>query len=118
MLNCVNKLEFSLCFSMKEDETAMNSKYIAATPHYLESWGDYEFKSGDYYLSQPTIKPLFDTNQFQDILLVLSDSENSFYDEIKNNWRTNIYYSFGLKVKQTPLLQYLFPVGLGPSSKI
>ena len=86
----LNKLEFSLCFSMKEDETAMNSKYIAATPHYLESWGDYEFKSGDYYLSQPTIKPLFDTNQFQDILLVLSDSENSFYDEIKNNWRTNI----------------------------
>ena len=86
----LNKLEFSLCFSMKEDETAMNSKYMAATPHYLESWGDYEFKSGDYYLSQPTIKPLFDTNQFQDILLVLSDSENSFYDEIKNNWRTNI----------------------------
>jgi molybdopterin-containing oxidoreductase family iron-sulfur binding subunit len=86
----LNKLEFSLCFTMKEDETAMNSKYLAATPHYLESWGDYEFKSGDYYLSQPTIKPLFDTNQFQDVLLVLSDSENSFYDEIKNNWRTNI----------------------------
>jgi molybdopterin-containing oxidoreductase family iron-sulfur binding subunit len=86
----LNKLEFSLCFTMKEDETAMNSKYLAATPHYLESWGDYEFKSGDYYLSQPTIKPLFDTNQFQDVLLALSDSENSFYDEIKNNWRTNI----------------------------
>ena len=86
----MNKLEFSLCFSMKEDETAQNSKYVAATPHYLESWGDYEFKSGDYYLSQPTIKPLFDTNQFQDILLMLSDSKNSFYDEIKNNWRTNI----------------------------
>ena len=75
---------------MKEDETAQNSKYIAATPHYLESWGDYEFKSGNYYLSQPTIKPLFDTNQFQDVLLDLIDSQNSFYDEIKNNWRTNI----------------------------
>ncbi len=86
----LNKLEFSLCFSMKEDETAQNSKYIAATPHYLESWGDYEFKSGNYYLSQPTIKPLFDTNQFQDVLLDLIDSQNSFYDEIKNNWRTNI----------------------------
>ncbi len=86
----LNKLEFSLCFSMKEDETAQNSKYIAATPHYLESWGDYEFQSGNYYLSQPTIKPLFDTNQFQDVLLDLIDSQNSFYDEIKNNWRTNI----------------------------
>ena len=86
----LNKLEFSLCFSMKEDETAKNSKYIAATPHYLESWGDHEFKLGEYYLSQPTIKPLFDTNQFQDVLLDLTDSQNSFYDEIKNNWRTNI----------------------------
>ena len=43
---------------MKEDETANSCKYVAATPHYLESWGDYEFKSGHYYLSQPTIKPL------------------------------------------------------------
>ena len=89
-LNLVNKLEFSLCFSMKEDETANSCKYVAATPHYLESWGDYEFKTGHYYLSQPTIKPLFDTNQFQDVILTLSGSNNNFYDEIKNNWRSNI----------------------------
>ena len=86
----INKLEFSLCFSMKEDETANSCKYVAATPHYLESWGDYEFKKGHYYLSQPTIKPLFDTNQFQDVILTLTGSNNNFYDEIKNNWRSNI----------------------------
>ncbi len=89
-LELVNKLEFSLCFTMKEDETANSCKYLAATPHYLESWGDYEFKTGHYYLSQPTIKPLFDTNQFQDIILALTGSSNNFYDEIKINWRTNI----------------------------
>jgi len=27
-------------------------------------------------------------------------------------------YIFGLKIRQIPLLQYLFPVGLGPSSNI
>ena len=89
-LELVNKLEFSLCFTMKEDETANSCKYLAATPHYLESWGDFEFKTGHYYLSQPTIKPLFDTNQFQDVILSLSGSSNNFYDEIKSNWRTNI----------------------------
>ena len=31
--------------------------------------------------------------------------------------KINIYF-FGLKTKQTPLLQYLFPVGSGPSSKM
>ena len=30
----------------------------------------------------------------------------------------NNHYFFGLKTKQIPLLQYLFPVGCGPSSKI
>ena len=28
------------------------------------------------------------------------------------------YHYFFLKIKHTPLLQYLFPVGCGPSSKI
>ena len=86
----ISDLQFSLCFSMKEDETAINCKYIAATPHYLESWGDHEFKVGHYYLTQPTMKPLFDTNQFQDVLLKLLSSDSSYYEEIKNNWRTNI----------------------------
>ena len=65
----------SVSFSSKEDETAASAQYIAATPNYLESWGDYEFKAGHYALAQPTIRPLFDTQQFQDILLKLSNSE-------------------------------------------
>ena len=44
-------------------------KYIAAAPHYLESWGDVEMKKGHFSLMQPTIRPLFDTRQFQDALL-------------------------------------------------
>ena len=75
---------------MKIDETAMCSSHVAATPHQLESWGDFEFINGEYSLTQPTIKPLFDTKQFEDCLLSWSDSENSFYDEIKENWKNNI----------------------------
>ena len=33
------------------------------------------------------------------------------------NWFVYNYSPFGLKIKHTPLLQYLFPVGFGPSSK-
>ena len=49
-------------------KTASVSEYVAAAPHYLESWGDLETKSGHYGLVQPTIRPLFDTKQFQDVL--------------------------------------------------
>ena len=34
---------------MKNDETALASKYVAATNHYLESWGDFELVSGEFF---------------------------------------------------------------------
>jgi len=86
----LKKLNFSVSFTMKIDETATFSTHHAATHHQLESWGDYEFINGEYSLAQPTIKPLFDTKQFEDCLLIWSDSESSFYDKIKDNWKNNI----------------------------
>jgi len=83
-------IDFTVSFSMNNNETAKLSKWVAATPHYLESWGDVEIKSGNYSLVQPTIKPLFDTLQFQDVLLKWLGSTNSFYDELKSNWNISI----------------------------
>ncbi|MDA9360348.1 4Fe-4S dicluster domain-containing protein, partial [Flavobacteriaceae bacterium] len=88
----LKKLDLSVAFSLKEDETALASQYIAAVPHYLEAWGDYEFKAGSFALAQPTIRPLFDTKQFQDVLLAAAsehvsdyDSSQTYYDAIQAN---------------------------------
>jgi MoCo/4Fe-4S cofactor protein with predicted Tat translocation signal len=86
----VKKLDLSVAFSLKEDETALASQYVAALPHYLEAWGDYEFKAGSFALAQPTIRPLFDTKQFQDVLLAWSGSTNSYYEAIKSNWNSTL----------------------------
>ncbi|MDB9961523.1 TAT-variant-translocated molybdopterin oxidoreductase [Oceanihabitans sp.] len=80
----------SLCFSMKADETASASNYIAAAPHYLESWGDVEMKKGEFALMQPTIRPLFDTRQLQDALLKWTGNDMSYSDYIKDTWKSNI----------------------------
>jgi molybdopterin-containing oxidoreductase family iron-sulfur binding subunit len=56
------------CVFFEEDETASVTT-IAAAPHYLESWGDVVITKGTYSLTQPTIRPLFDTKQFQDALM-------------------------------------------------
>ena len=77
----------SIAFSMKQDETALNCNYIAAAPHYLESWGDVEIKTGHYALMQPTIRPLFDTKQFQDVLLTWTDNATAYNDYIKATWK-------------------------------
>ncbi|NVO58736.1 quinol:cytochrome C oxidoreductase, partial [Rhodobacteraceae bacterium B1Z28] len=62
----------------------------AAAPHYLESWGDVEIKTGQYSLTQPAIRPLFDTKQFQDALLAWTGSSASYSDYIKSTWNESI----------------------------
>ncbi|GAB5401738.1 MAG: TAT-variant-translocated molybdopterin oxidoreductase [Aureisphaera sp.] len=83
-------LDFSLAFAMKEDETASKAKLVAATPHYLESWGDAQLKKGVFGLMQPTIRPLFNTQQFQDCLVQWTDNGDSYYNYIKDMWNATI----------------------------
>lgn len=83
-------LEMTLAFDMKKEATASLAKMVAATPHYLESWGDVEMKKGNYSLMQPTIRPLFNTRQFQDSLLRWTGSSKTYYDYIKDNWNESI----------------------------
>ncbi|HLV14352.1 MAG TPA: TAT-variant-translocated molybdopterin oxidoreductase [Xanthomarina sp.] len=82
--------DLSVTFSMKADETSTKTQYIAAAPHYLESWGDVELKKGHFALTQPTIRPLFDTKQFQDALLSWMGSDASYHDYIKQTWESSI----------------------------
>ena len=86
----LKQTELSVTFSMKNDETASVSQYVAAAPHYLESWGDIETKKGYYGLMQPTIRPLFDTKQFQDVLLELVGISGSYHDFVKSYWKSAI----------------------------
>ncbi|WP_282133935.1 TAT-variant-translocated molybdopterin oxidoreductase [Seonamhaeicola maritimus] len=81
---------FSVAFSMKSDETSSLANYIGAAPHYLESWGDVELKKGHYSLTQPAIRPLFDTRQFQESLLKWTANDVSYLDYIKDTWGTGI----------------------------
>ena len=87
------RLALTASFSFKKDATASLSQLVAATPHYLESWGDTQLKKGTFGLMQPTIKPLFDTRQFQDSLLKLLGVEKSYYDFIKETWKESILES-------------------------
>ncbi len=86
----LEKTELSVAFSMKEDETSTSCNYIAAAPHYLESWGDVEMKKGHYGLTQPTIRPLFDTRQFQNAILKWTGNDKTFHDYIKETWSSNV----------------------------
>ncbi len=81
----LKKTKLSVAFSIKEDETASITTIAAAVPHYLESWNDHSLTKGTYSLAQPTIRPLFNTRQFQEALMALNGTPGSFYDYLKAN---------------------------------
>ena len=90
----LKKVPFSVSFAMRADETAKQTTLLAPQPHYLESWGDVEFKYGHYGLMQPCIRPLFNTKQWQDCFLQWIGHKESYYDFIKSHWETHILKGF------------------------
>ncbi len=86
----LKNVDLSVAFSLKADETSSEAQYLAAAPHYLESWGDVELKKGHYGLVQPTIRPLFDTRQFQEALLKWNGNNVSYHNYIKEAWGSSI----------------------------
>lgn len=79
----LKNVKTSVSFSLKEDETALSATIAAAAPHYLESWGDVMIHKGHYSVMQPTIRPLFDTRQFQEAILLWTGNNTAYYDYLK-----------------------------------
>uniref|UniRef100_A0AB33KZJ5 TAT-variant-translocated molybdopterin oxidoreductase n=1 Tax=Tenacibaculum sp. Pbs-1 TaxID=3238748 RepID=A0AB33KZJ5_9FLAO len=86
----IKNLKLSIALSTQDDATANATQYTLPAPHNLESWGDVMAKQGVYSLMQPTIQPLFNTRQIQDVLLKWSGSTVNYYDTLKEFWSTNV----------------------------
>lgn len=52
------------------NESIEIAQYICPDHHYLESWSDAEPVKNHFSLGQPTIRPIFNTRQFEDSLLI------------------------------------------------
>jgi molybdopterin-containing oxidoreductase family iron-sulfur binding subunit len=90
LAEAIKGLKLSVAMTTQNNESATATEYILPTPHYLESWGDVAMKEGHFGLVQPTIQPLFNTAQFQDILLKWSGNTTSYYDYLKEYWSSNV----------------------------
>ncbi|HEY4876290.1 MAG TPA: 4Fe-4S dicluster domain-containing protein, partial [Puia sp.] len=82
----LQKTKVSISFNDRIDETTELCKYAIPAPHFLESWGDAEAKTGYYSLLQPTIAPLFLTRAFEDSLLKWSGNSTAYESYFKQYW--------------------------------
>ncbi|MFT5761581.1 MAG: MoCo/4Fe-4S cofactor protein with predicted Tat translocation signal [Polaribacter sp.] len=86
----IGKLKLSVALSEQFDETASATEFALPMSHFLESWGDVNVSSAVHSLVQPTIQPLFNSRQLQDVLLKWSGSSTSYYDYLRAFWASNI----------------------------
>ncbi|MEX0986196.1 MAG: 4Fe-4S dicluster domain-containing protein [Bacteroidales bacterium] len=89
----IEKVGLSVSFSNTWDETSVLVDYICPDHHYLESWNDANPRVGHYSLSQPVIRPLFETRQAQDSLLNWCGQDSNFLDLVKEFWSNELFPS-------------------------
>lgn len=82
----LKKVQVSVSFNDREDETTVLCKYAIPDHHFLESWGDAEAKAGFISFIQPTIAPLFKTRAFQTSLLKWSGNDTEYGEFVKSYW--------------------------------
>ncbi len=82
----LKKVKASISFNDRLDETTELTKLVLPAPHFLESWGDAEAKTGYFSFLQPTIAPLFKTRHFQDSLLKWTGNATIYEVYLKQYW--------------------------------
>jgi len=82
----MKKVSTRISFADTMDETTALCEFVCPDHNYLESWNDAEPVKGYLSITQPTIRPIFDTRQFQDSLLTWIGSTDDFSTYLENNW--------------------------------
>ncbi len=92
----VTRIPASIRIGLYEDETARDCRWHLPEHHWLESWGDYQVTAECLSLQQPTIGPLHDTRQGEEILLawlsaLTGRSQQTYLDYLKGRWQKEVY---------------------------
>jgi molybdopterin-containing oxidoreductase family iron-sulfur binding subunit len=114
----ISKLKLSISFSEYADETASKCTYICPDHNYLESWNDFIPVPGHYSLQQPMIRPLYETRQAQESLMVWSGIANredkesvSYHNFLKEqasllglDWNWSVHDGFSKIAFESPVV--------------
>ncbi len=91
----LEKAALSVAVADRIDETARHAQYVVPMSHFLESWSDYQPRTGYVAVAQPTITPIFDSREWQASLLAWAGQTPDFYAFLKAYWKENIYPKAG-----------------------
>jgi molybdopterin-containing oxidoreductase family iron-sulfur binding subunit len=85
--DAIRKLDLAVSISWIKNETSESCTYLCPEHHYLESWGDAEIMPGKLSLSQPALRPVFNTRSVQDCLLKWSGEQGDYQEYLQEFWK-------------------------------
>ena len=79
-----------------EDETSARCRIVLPEHHWLEAWGDYGDGDGVVSLQQPTVGPLYDTRQGEEVVMgwlkgLGAVPSADYHAYIQTRWRKEVY---------------------------
>jgi Fe-S-cluster-containing dehydrogenase component/anaerobic selenocysteine-containing dehydrogenase len=82
--------------ALHEDETARDCQVLLPKSHWLEAWGDHQTSAGLVVLQQPAVAPLYDTRQWEDVLLgwaraLGASLPGDYHAYLKGRWEREEY---------------------------
>jgi len=90
-LKGLNRVEHTIHFTDRENETAQNCEWHLPVSHFMESWGDAVSFDGTLSVIQPMIAPLFDSHSLTEIYSLLSTGElTPGFDLVQSTWREKL----------------------------
>ena len=98
LADIIKRVPLVVSFAQRLDETAAIAGYHCPDHDYLESWSDAEPIAGTVAVTQPTIRPLFNTRSVLESLAAWSGRPKPMYDIVRDNWRRAIF----LRQKREP----------------
>jgi Fe-S-cluster-containing dehydrogenase component/anaerobic selenocysteine-containing dehydrogenase len=96
----LHAVPFALSFAEAEDETGALCRFVLPVHTMFESWGDHQVRPGILSLQQPVIAPLYDSRQWEGVLLSWARQgtpyqEGLYRDFIKQRWEREVYPASG-----------------------
>ena len=89
-VDAMSKAKSTIAFAEKPDATSALCGIVCATGHYLEHWNDANPVGSQVSFTQPAIRPIYPTRQWQDSFLTWMGSEGSYYDYLKTEWNDTV----------------------------
>jgi molybdopterin-containing oxidoreductase family iron-sulfur binding subunit len=94
----IKKVNLTISFADRVDETASLCQITAPNSNFLESWGDDNVVDGYFTIVQPTINPIYNTRQAEMSMLKWANNPvQDYYTYVRANWEKTVLASAGLK---------------------